>query len=148
MAIQVQMNDDITKYDTKVIGPLNKRELKCSLIAVGCALPGAIIAPDPVSKVAWAIGLAAPALLCGWVTFYGLPFEMLFFRFLYMKICPVKRKYHSVNIYQVTLDNMKKNEEKRKIAEMSPKERKKYQKLCAKKNKVIYSKMIQNRIYR
>lgn len=149
MAIEVQMTDDVRKYDTKVIGPFNKRQLMCVLIAIPCALPGVLIPKDIVLKILFSIILATPALLCGWIKYHGMYFEALFFRFLYLHVLtPKKRKYKSINLFRQAEKEYEKKAEREKIKSFSSKERKQYLKNKKKKQTVKYSKIPEYKVYK
>lgn len=149
MAIEVEMTEDIRKYDVKVIGPFNARQLACTLIGIACAVPGVLIPKSIDGKIIFGIICAAPAMLCGWVKYCGMHFETMFFRFLYLLVLtPKKRLYKRKNSYRAFVDELEKKEEQERVKTMSAKEKKAYLKEKKLKQQIKYSKLPQYKIYR
>ena len=111
--IEVEMSDDIRKFETKFLGPFTMRQTVCTAIALLYAVPiAALINVSIDNKVLIGFILAAPALGCGFIKFGGMPLEVFFIRVFYMYfLTPSKRKCKSVNTYKATLREMKKEKE-------------------------------------
>ena len=105
--LEVQIPNDILKYQTKVIGPLSKRELICLSAALVLdygifSLTRSLIPFDVLGFVL--MGVAVPFLACGWcpkeIT-YGLPLEKFcYVVFKTMFLMPRKRLYKIENEFQ------------------------------------------------
>ena len=149
MAIEVQMSEDIRKYETKVFGPFDKRKLISMVIGAAYSIPLAIVFPGDITVKIFAFATAmSPAFACGYINYAGMKFERLFFRWLYLKIlAPNKRKYKTVNSFREIEKQLKKEQEKELMEKMSKKELKKYLKAKNKPKQVKYSKLAQFKIY-
>lgn len=148
MAIEMPMTEDIRKYDTKVIGSLNKRQMICTIIAAVVAIPAVAIPNDIVLKVFFVILFAVPIMLCGWISYYGMHLEVLIGRFFYLYILtPRIRKNISINTYRQLDKELAMQEEKEKINSLTSKERKEYYK-NKKHTKIIYGNSPESKIYR
>jgi hypothetical protein len=147
MAVQIEMTEDVRKYNTKIFGPFTARQLKFTLIGVGCALPGLIFPNGVIAKLVVFLLILIPFLLCGYITYYSMTFDKLVLRVLYLYVLtPRKRKYKRINHYRVLLNELEKQEEKKKIASMQKKEKTAYEK--SKKTKITYSNIPEYKIYR
>lgn len=148
--VEVEMSDDIRKYETKTAGPFTTRQLVFLVIAFIYALPIAIMVPIAIEyKILVAILLATPCILCGYVKMDGVNFEILVLRMIYLYfLTPAKRKQIVKNPFREELKKIKKQEEDKKIAAMTAKQRKKYIKEQKKKKQVHYSKNAALKIYK
>ena len=92
--VEVEMSEDIRKFENKLVGGLTKRQLISVAIGVGLGAPLGIFVPGDITiKVLLVALVALPALLCGWVKLDGMPLEILAVRAVYSNIlCPRKRK--------------------------------------------------------
>ena len=147
--VEVEMSDDIRKFENKVVGGLTKRQLISVAIGVGLGAPLGIFVPGGITvKVLLVAFVALPALLCGWVKMDGMPLEILAIRAVYSNIlCPRKRKLKSVNPWRKALTKYEKNLENHKLSKMSPQKRAAY--LKRKKNRAVtYSMKKQYKVYR
>ena len=145
--IQVQMSDDIRKFETKFLGPFTKRQLICIIIGIVCIIPVFLFVKlEYPPKAFIMLFVAMPAFICGFTKMDGVNPEVWLMRMFYLWIHP-RRKYKSVNQYAPYYKKIKKYREKEKISKMSPKEKKAYIK---RKNigKVIYSKKIDYKVYK
>ena len=146
--VEVEMNEDIRKYETKLIGQFTSRQVKGSALGIifGVILmfisSGILGISDIEIKIAIALIGALPFFMCGFGKMYGLPYEIYFSRFIYRLICPRVRKYKSTT-YRDELRKIRKEKEREKLNGMSKKEQKQYQ-----KHKVQYSKEKKCKIYR
>ncbi len=96
--IEIDIPKDITKYETKLIGPFSKREL----IGIGVAailgyaayyVSKAYGLPKDVCGILTLV-FAAPGILYGWFTYNGMRIEQLLYTFLvYVFLAPKNRKY-------------------------------------------------------
>ena len=136
--IEVEMSDDIRKYDTNFIGSFSKRQ--CISLGLGCLLAIPIALALPLSmdnKVFIGFAIALPIILCGWIKMDGMPFEVFIIRYIYrMILTPRKRKYKSKNAYRKYYDKIKASKNGSATA------------LKSKKNAVKYSQKKQYRIYK
>ena len=66
--IDVEMSDDIRKYETKSIGMFTPRQFACIVLGLVVALPIGLILPiqDVWNKIIVIILLALPIWLCGY----------------------------------------------------------------------------------
>lgn len=136
--LQVEMTDDIRRYQTKFLGPFTMRQTICIGIAAIVGIPLAIfIKCDDIStKIIIICAILAPIILCGYIKLDGCYFETLAIRYLYVTVlAPASRKQKSHNTFAQTLEALEKEQERKKIAQMSKKEAKKYMKV--KNNKTI-----------
>ena len=148
MAVEMPMTEDIRKYDAKVIGPLNKRQMICSIIATVVAIPAAVIPKDIVLKFFFVILFAGPVMLCGWINYYGMHLEVLIWRLLYLyRLTPRIRKNISINTFRQLEKELVLQEEREKIDSLTKKEKKEFRK-NKKKKKIVYGNSSENKIYR
>ena len=126
--VEVEMTEDIRKFENKVVGGLTKRQIISVLIGGGIGVPlGVFIPGDMTVKILVAALVALPILLCGWVKLDGMPLEILAIRTIYSYVlCPAKRKYKTTNPWRVLLTKYEKSVEKQKLSKMSPQKRKVY----------------------
>lgn len=147
--IEVEMNEDIRKYETKFLGPLTLRGTvgcACGFIAliINFNLISIFGITDIYVKIVICGIISLPIFACGFVKMYGLPFEIYLSRVIYRLICPRRRLYKSTT-YRNELRRIRNEEERVKLSKMSSKERKKYTK---NKGKVKYSKKKEYQIFR
>ena len=121
--IEVPMNDDIRKYQPKVLGPFNLRQLLCMILAITVAIPlWRFINMEVDDKVLLMCVILLPILACGWIKMDGLPFEKLLIRMVYFYLlAPKRRKYISENTYKQALLKNKPPKPKKKNVEYSSK---------------------------
>lgn len=147
--IEVEMSEDIRKYEPKAVGPFTLRQLICFGIAAIIAIPIAILLPlrwD--NKLLVACIIVVPIALCGYIKMDGMPFEVLVLRLVYMYILtPGKRKYKRENTYRTAMKRMQKQEEQRKMAKMTPAQQKAYLRRKNRKKSIVYSKKRQFKVY-
>ena len=150
--IEVEMTDDIRKFETKFLGPFTMRQTICTVVACLYTIPIAIALPMELeNKLLVAMLLAAPVIGCGYIKQDGMHLEVLAMRVLYMYfLTPGKRKCKAVNNYKESLKDVKKQNEKEYISSLSMKEQKKYQKQKekAKKKGVNYKSKQGIKVYR
>lgn len=101
MAIEIEIPKDITKYESKLIGPFTTRQTLCLVPAVALAVLVFVGLKSYVSQTLL-IGLlmvcVAPFLLFGWYKPYGLPLEkFLKTAFISNVLAPKARKYKTEN---------------------------------------------------
>ncbi len=124
--IEVPMTNDIRKYQPKVLGPFNTRQIICIVLATVIAIPfWGLVQMEMDDKILVMCAIMFPIIACGWITMDGLPFEKLFIRMLYFYVLtPKKRKYVSSNTYREILNKSKKqtkDSKKKKKVEYSNK---------------------------
>lgn len=149
--IQVEMVDDIRKYEPKLIGPFSKRQSIAISIGVvlGLILMNIIPLSNSTEKFAVFIFSVVAVGLFGWITMDGTPLEIVLVRMIYLYfLTPSKRKYASSCTFKTDMRNMERLIEKDKLSRMSPRERKAYEKEKAKKNIITYSDNPEFREYR
>lgn len=114
--IEVPMTDDIRKYQPKVLGPFNFRQLFCIILAAAFALPlWGLVDLSVDNKVLVIAIVLFPIIACGWVKLDGLPFEKLIFRLIYYYfLTPKTRKYKTENTYKKAYDKNKPETSKKK----------------------------------
>ena len=151
MAVNVQMSDDIRKYETKTVGPFTTRQLVCILIAFAYSIPIGILLPISISnKILVITFLAAPVILCGYVKMDGTNFETLVIRYIYTHfLTPPKRKYISPISFREQMTQQEERLKKERIKKMSPEKKKAFlEKEKKKKKKIVtYSDKAQFKIY-
>lgn len=148
--IEVEMSDDIRKYETKTLGPFTTKQLVCIVISLIYSIPIALLTPvSIINKFLIGAALAIPCILCGYIKVNGTPLEVMIFRFAYLSfLTPSKRKFIVQNPYRKHIENMKKAEEKEAFDKLTKKEKKKVLKEQKKNANVTYSKQEQYKIYR
>lgn len=134
--IYVEMTDDIRRYKTKFVGPFTKRQLVCVGLALLIGLPVFFGIPGTTdTKLIASCVVALPIGMCGFATMDGSPLEIIALRFIYSKILtPAKRKNISTTWFKETIDGIKKENERKMYANLTKKQRKKYDAL---KNKPV-----------
>ena len=149
MAVEVEMNDDVRKYETKTFGPFTTRQMVCILIAMSYSIPIGIFAPLALdNKILLIIVVALPVLLAGYIQIDGTTFEVLLLRILYWKIlAPGRRRYKMHNTFREALNRMNDSQERRYISRMSEKDRKEYLKKKKAKKVIKYSKNRKYKVY-
>lgn len=99
--IELEVPQDITSYDTKLIGPFSLRQTICFIPAAGACVAAFVWLPKILPQtICPLIGVlvAVPCILCGWVKIQGLPFEkFVLSAFTSNFLSPSKRKYIIVN---------------------------------------------------
>ncbi len=138
MGVEVQMTDDIRKFQNKVVGPLTFRQLICVGVAAVAAVPTfGLIPGEFTDKLLPVLAIVSPILAFGWVTMDGCPAEMILMRILYAKyLAPPKRKALTESSYHKEYVKMKKKEELKKNG---GKEVKKVVKYSQKKKNRVYT---------
>lgn len=147
--IEVEMSDDIRKYNTKVWGPFTKRQLICIVIGLVYSTPIALLIPVSLDNkmLIWGI-LIIPALACGYVTLDGAAMEVMLLRIIYLYfLTPARRKCIQKNLFHEEMKQMEKIEEKQKLSRMTNSQRKTYLKKKEKKH-VVYSNKKENKLYK
>ncbi len=146
--VSVEMNDDIRKFETKLIGPFTKRQTICFVVGIAYSLPVAMLVPTSLTnKIFIGLILAIPALICGYAKMDGMYMESLFFRVIYLLfLTPSKRKYVTVNSFREMLKGKEKKRETARLAKMSKSQQKAYHK--RKSSLPRYSKKKALKIYR
>lgn len=147
--IDVEMSDDIRKYETKTLGMFTTRQLICAFVGLGYSLPIGLLIPTSASNKILIIGiLMIPAILCGFVKMDGTHFEVFAMRFLYLYVLtPARRKMIRKNSYKESLDKQRAREEKIKLSKMPESKRKSYQR--AKEHKMVkYTNKREYKVYK
>ena len=146
--IDVEMSDDIRKYEPKVAAGLTQRELTCICVGLVIDVPVALLLPLSISnKIFAAFIIAIPIAMCGFIKMDGTYLEIFILRLLYLKVLtPAKRKMKRKNLFRKDMDEYKKEKEKLKLAQMTAEQRKQYTEM---KNKKIvkYSSRKEYKIY-
>ncbi len=121
--IEVPMNDDIRKYQPKILGPFNIRQLLCMILAIVVAIPlWGLVDMEIENKVLVICAALFPIIACGWIKMDGLPFEKLAIRIIYFHfLTPKKRKYISINTYKAALLKRRPPKPKKKVVVYSNK---------------------------
>lgn len=145
--IQVEMTDDIRRFQTKFMGPFTKRQLICLIIGGLCAVPVLTLLDIEIKKRAFvALFFAMPAIICGFAKFDGVNPEVLALRCIYRMLYP-RRVFKNENEYRPYLKQIKKERENNMISQMSKRERKSYLKLKS-KGRVKYSQKREYKLYK
>lgn len=106
--IEVEIPNDICKYETKFIGPFTTRQTICVAAALVTVFPAYLFLSQYfIQKVALILCMVAstPFILCGFVKPYDMPFEkyaVIIFNTLFRY--PAKRKYMTVNLFEALFD--------------------------------------------
>lgn len=147
--INVEMTDDIRKFETKTTGPFTTRQLICIGIACLYSFPIALSIPTSLSnKLLIGFIIAMPVVLCGYIKMDGAYFEVLALRILYLKfLAPKKRKYIAPNSFREEMKMFEKRKESQLMAKMTSSQRKKYIKSKEQKS-ITYSKKREYKVYR
>lgn len=103
MAIEIEIPKDITKYESKLIGPLTTRQTVCLVPGIGLGILVFNVLKPYLSQemlIGVVMITSLPFLLCGFYKPYSMPFEKFIKSvFISMFIAPAKRKYITVNVY-------------------------------------------------
>lgn len=146
------MNKDIREFEPKVIGPFTFKQAKCVAVMAAYALPlfFFLYKSTDATTALMVVGVCCvPPILIGWVKIRGLAFEKFFLRWVYWRIrTPRIRRYRKHSYLWELTDSIEKKKENDKIAAMSKKELKKYEKEKALNNKVQYSKNPEYKAFR
>lgn len=148
--IEVEMTDDIRKYETKTVGPFTTRQVISIVIGAAYSIPIGLLIPVSMdNKIFIMIMLAVPAFLCGFIKMDGMPFEALAARMLYMYVLtPTHRKYDTPCSFRKDMEAREKRILKRNLARLTPEQRKIYEKKHDPKNRVIrYSEKAKYKVY-
>ncbi len=124
--IELEVPKDIRRYEAKLFGPFTTRQLICFIIAAVVAflmygILGKFIPQDICFFVIIVIDL--PALLCGWVKPYGMPFEQFAqTAFTTTFVSPAARKYVTENRFsdKIKEDKIEKNTRKARMKKIKP----------------------------
>ena len=141
--VTVEMNKDIREFEPKILGPFTLKQAKCVGIMAAYGIPLFFILYHINLKMALTVvGITLiPPLLIGWVKIRGLSFEKFMIRWLYWRIVtPRIRRYRSTPYTKQLKQDYEKKLENEKIAAMSKREFKKYEKEKILNNQVKYSK--------
>ena len=108
--IEIEMSKDVRDYQPRILGPLTRRQLICILIAAAYCVPLFFLLPisDIMTKCVVVFVCAIPAISCGWVELYKMPFEVFIKQVILTTIAtPTKRKNKPVNSYDYLLEDPK-----------------------------------------
>jgi hypothetical protein len=139
--LQVEMTDDIRKYQPKLVGPFTTRQCVCIMIGLLFALPAAFLihTEDITNRIVIFCCIAAPFIACGYVKMDGAYLEVLLIRALYsFFLAPPKRKQVVNNTFKEYMDFLEKKKEQQKMSKMTKRELKKYTAQKASKKVVKY----------
>lgn len=149
--IEVQMTDDIRKYETKALGPFTARQIICIIIAAIVVLPLIFLDIPWDNRMLIMLFVAVPIVSCGYVKMDGMYFEVLVFRFLYyFFLTPKKRKVVRKNTFREWAKEYEALEKKKKLSKLTKKQQEAYKKheIDKKKKKNIkYSTKKEYKIY-
>lgn len=118
MAIEREVPKDISRYESKLIGPFTTRQVLCGAPAVALAVGSYFLLRNYVSEdvvffVAFLV--AMPLLLCGWAKPYGIPLEKyVSIVFVSQVLAPKHRKYVTENTYQEDVSQKQKPKKQKK----------------------------------
>lgn len=126
--VEVSVNKDIRKNETKFIGSLTLRQTIALAIAASYSIPLAMVLKvDITIRIIVPILAAIPVAMCGWIKPFGMPFEFFVARFLYLLfLTPPKRKVKQLNTYREGYEKLKKRQEDKKTQGMTKKEKEAY----------------------
>lgn len=124
--IELEIPQDIRKFETKLFGPFTTRQAICFIIAAVVSfgvysLLGKLMPQDLCFFVILIIDL--PLLLCGWVKPYGMPFEKFAKTAVTTTlISPPVRKYVTENRFsdKIAEDKKEKNTRKQRQKKIKP----------------------------
>lgn len=146
--IDVEMTDDVRKYETKPILKLfTIRQGICvgAGIGVGLLIGGMLPIKDITFKLITIALIAIPIAMCGFVQVNGNYFEFVLLRFIYLKfLTPQKRRNKQKNLVKLKIQEIQKSEENERLKNLTPSQKKNYYK---KKNAVKYSSRPEFKIY-
>lgn len=103
--IEVQMSKDIKEYEPKIIAFFTRRQVICIIIAACYAIPLYFLLDYLELEISVSIPIVGvsllPAIVCGWVKMYGMPFETFFFKCILPSLFyPTKRRYEDKNVFE------------------------------------------------
>lgn len=150
--IEVQMTDDIRKFEPKTIGPFTTRQVICFLIAAVISIPIAFLTDLAIdNKIILVLVLGIPIAACGYVKMDGAYFEVLSIRLIYFWfLTPKKRIYKRNNRYKEYIKALEKKEKDAKFAKLTESQKKayrKYEQNKKKKKDIKYSNKKELKIY-
>lgn len=146
--IDVEMTDDVRKYETKpILKIFTVRQGICvgAGIGVGLIIGGMLPIKDITFKLIAIALIAIPIAMCGFVQLNGNYFEFVILRFIYLKfLTPQKRRNKQKNLAKMKIQEIQKADENEKLKNLTPSQKKKYYK---KKTSVKYSSKPEYKIY-
>ena len=103
--IEIEIPKDINKYEAKLVGPFTTRQTACFVCACALGIPTFLFLRDKVpTDLASILTMIVflPFVLIGWVQPYGMKFEQ-FARTAFISnfIAPAKRKYVTMNQFEL-----------------------------------------------
>lgn len=123
--IEIEIPNDVRKYDSKLIGPFTARQAICAVVGGIIVFAGLQIfsfLPTDM-KMVLSMLLASPALLLGWYKPFGMKLEdFLKTAFISAMLSPKHRVYKTENIYaenEVPEDAQKTKNQKKSKAPVS-----------------------------
>lgn len=122
--IEIEIPQDISKYESKLIGPFTTRQTICVAgLLVGCISSffavSSVFGEDSPLRLLVPMIIAIPFALIGWYKPYGMHFEKFVKSvFVSLILSPAKRLYKIDNVYD-RFDKMIDAEEKAKLAKES-----------------------------
>lgn len=125
--IEIRIPKEIRTYKEKLFFGLTLRQLICTAIAVIVNVPlywfgKDIIGADAASWVV--IFIAMPLFLIGYFNFNGMTFEQFVKSVIQQEfIYPQKRKYATLNLFEVLSQNNQKGGNKRAVSEQKKKQK-------------------------
>ncbi len=130
--IEIEIPKDMNKYEAKLFGPFTTRQTICFVLACICGIPTFLFLRDKVvTDVASIITMLVfiPFILVGWIKPYGMNFED-FARTAFISnfLAPAKRKYVTINQFELLMNPDFTYEDAKKImnvSEAAKKERRK-----------------------
>ena len=149
--VQVEMNRDIREFEPKVIGPFTLKQAKCVGVMAAYGFPLFFtLYKHSLYTAAIVVGISiAPPILIGWVKVRNMSFEKFFIRWFYWRIrTPRIRRYKSKPYLKEFVEAEEKKIENDKIAAMSKRELKKYEKEKIANSRVRYSKNPEYKAFR
>ena len=123
--IEIEIPQDIRKYEAKLIGPFTTRQLLCTIgLVIGCVISykaaTSLFGSDSSLRTIFPMIVAIPFGLVGFYKPYGMPFEKFAKSvFVSMFLAPTKRLYKIKNTHD-EFDKIIDNEEKAKLAKENP----------------------------
>lgn len=139
--IQIPMSKDVKDHSPKLVSIFDRRQVICILIGGAYAIPAFLLMSNAgvglTVNISIVAVLLAPAIMCGWVKLYGMPFEVFFFRCMIpILLYPKKRIYETKPLFSgiEPEDRQKPGFKKAKRHRMNFKEKKEYKELMQKYN--------------
>lgn len=137
--IEIEIPKDINKYEAKLVGPFTTRQAACFVCACVLGIPTFLFLKDKVpTDLASIITLLVfiPFVLVGWIKPYGMNFELFAqTAFISNFIAPAKRKYVTMNQFEMLFNPDFSYETVRKSLNPSKKEKDEFIKEANKKLK-------------